>query len=226
MKGLSFLVFAALIAGCASVTPPIGRVERLSLPMPGELNERELGDTLVSKLERTTIPSIELLIDYETNKTMGMSMVARSGLCDPEGTLPNGVKLFSSPEIQVVGGMMDGDVLPRQNNYPQWHLIDNQVCWVGDTDQCLNQNDWRKSDWIDHTKPFFEQELVYNGRVSDSLRFIYREYSNRMARDAFTQEIQYDLNESPIIGFKGARLEVIEATNRSITYKLLANFPD
>ena len=47
-----------------------------------------------------------------------------------------------------------------------------------------------------------------------------------MARGAFTQEVQYDLNESNIIGFKGARLEVIEATNRNITYRLIENFPN
>ena len=45
-----------------------------------------------------------------------------------------------------------------------------------------------------------------------------------MARTAFTQEAQYDLSESDIIGFKNARIRVIEANNRVITYEVLANF--
>ena len=45
-----------------------------------------------------------------------------------------------------------------------------------------------------------------------------------MARSAFTQEVQYDLKESKIIGFKNVRIEVIEATNSSITYKVLKAF--
>jgi len=70
----------------------------------------------------------------------------------------------------------------------------------------------------------FEQQLIYNGRVNNSLRFVYREFNNDMARSAFTQEVQYDLKESKIIGFKNVRIEVIEATNSSITYKVLKAF--
>ena len=70
----------------------------------------------------------------------------------------------------------------------------------------------------------FEQQLIYNGRVDNNLRFVYREFSNDMARSAFTQEVQYDLEESNIIGFKSVRLEVIEATNSKIKYRVLMPF--
>mgnify|MGYP001043013533 CR=1 FL=1 len=53
---------------------------------------------------------------------------------------------------------------------------------------------------------------------------MYREYINDMARPAFNQELQYDLNESNIIGFKGLRIEVILATNTKIEYKVLSSF--
>ena len=45
-----------------------------------------------------------------------------------------------------------------------------------------------------------------------------------MIRPAFTQEVQYDLSESKIIGFKNLRLEVVRATNTEITYRLIQNF--
>ena len=45
----------------------------------------------------------------------------------------------------------------------------------------------------------FTQELIYNGRVGDDVKFVYREYSNDMARSAFSQQAQYDLNLSNII---------------------------
>jgi hypothetical protein len=70
----------------------------------------------------------------------------------------------------------------------------------------------------------YKQEFIYNGKVGASLRFIYREYINDMARPAFNQELQYDLNESSIIGFKGVRLEVVNATNTNIEYKILSPF--
>ena len=63
--------------------------------------------------------------------------------------------------------------------------------------------------------------------IGDILKFTYREFTfYGYARDAFTQDVQYDLKEDPIIGFKGARVEVIEATNREITYKVISYFSD
>jgi len=70
----------------------------------------------------------------------------------------------------------------------------------------------------------FKQELIYNGRLGDGLKFIYREFSGDMARPAFTQDIQYDLKTSNIIGFKNVKLEVISATNTVIKYKVISNF--
>jgi len=70
----------------------------------------------------------------------------------------------------------------------------------------------------------FVQELIYNGRVDNNLRFIYREFSNDLVRPAFTQEIQYDSNESSIIGFRDLRIEVISSSNIEIVYKLISNF--
>lgn len=45
-----------------------------------------------------------------------------------------------------------------------------------------------------------------------------------MARPAFNQELQYDLNESNTVGFKGLRMEIVNATNTSIEYKVLSSF--
>ena len=52
----------------------------------------------------------------------------------------------------------------------------------------------------------------------------YREFSNDTARPAFNNDVDYDLKNTKIIGYKGARIEVIEANNQNITYKVLSNF--
>lgn len=70
----------------------------------------------------------------------------------------------------------------------------------------------------------FQQTLLYNGRVGDKINIGYRESSGNMARPAFNNEVEYDLSESKTIGYKGARIEVIEATNQSIKYRVLSNF--
>ena len=70
----------------------------------------------------------------------------------------------------------------------------------------------------------FKQQFIYNGKVDNAIKFIYREFSGNVARGSFQQDLQYDLNESDIIGFKELRLKVVKATNQSITYKVLNNF--
>ncbi|MWB94599.1 hypothetical protein GON26_09505 [Flavobacterium sp. GA093] len=70
----------------------------------------------------------------------------------------------------------------------------------------------------------FKKEFVYNGKSGNTLKFVYREYINDMARPAFTQDIQYDLADGNIIGIKGLRIEVISTNNMRIEYKILNDF--
>jgi hypothetical protein len=72
----------------------------------------------------------------------------------------------------------------------------------------------------------FQQELIYNGRSGETLKFLYREVSNNYLQNAFTQDVQYDLRDGNVIGFKGARIDVIEANNQFIRYRVQTSFPD
>jgi len=76
------------------------------------------------------------------------------------------------------------------------------------------------------TQDSFQQTLIYNGRVGNKINVGYREFSNSLARPAFNNNVEYDYSESKIIGYKGAQLEVIEATNQYIKYKVFRNFND
>jgi len=67
----------------------------------------------------------------------------------------------------------------------------------------------------------YSYEFIYNGKSNNTLKFIYREFIKDLARPSFTQELQYNLDESNIVGFKNMRLEVIKATNSEIEYKIL-----
>lgn len=74
------------------------------------------------------------------------------------------------------------------------------------------------------TSDGFQQTLIYSGRVGSKVNISYREFSNNIARPAFNNDVEYDLGESTTIGYKGAEIEIIEATNRSIKYKVIRNF--
>jgi len=70
----------------------------------------------------------------------------------------------------------------------------------------------------------FQQTLLYNGKIGNRITLAYREFDGRLARPAFNNEVAYDLAESTTLGYKGARIEVLKATNTEITYKVLAAF--
>src|SRR5690625_5596064 len=70
----------------------------------------------------------------------------------------------------------------------------------------------------------FVQEFLYNGKSGNTLKFSYREFNNDLIRPAFTQELQYDISESDTIGFKSLRIQILNATNTEVEYRLLNSF--
>jgi hypothetical protein len=74
------------------------------------------------------------------------------------------------------------------------------------------------------TADSFQQTLIYNGKVGNKVNIGYREFSASLARPAFNNNVEYDLSESRVVGYKGAQLEILEATNQHIKYKVLRNF--
>lgn len=74
------------------------------------------------------------------------------------------------------------------------------------------------------TQDSFQQTLIYSGKVGNKINIGYREFSGSSARPAFNNNVEYDLSESPIIGYKGAQLDIIEATNQHIKYRVIKNF--
>jgi len=74
-----------------------------------------------------------------------------------------------------------------------------------------------------------QRVLEYSGKSANTISVFYKEFNETMngafIRPAFTQEFKFDLGESNVIGIKGARIEVIQASNTGITYKALSHFP-
>lgn len=67
----------------------------------------------------------------------------------------------------------------------------------------------------------FKRELVYQGVSQNTVSIRYREFNKDMARPAFTEDLKYDLSQGDVIGYKGARFQIIKANNLSIRYKVL-----
>lgn len=86
------------------------------------------------------------------------------------------------------------------------------------------EGNYRKETRASERQASFQQTLIYSGRVGNKVNIGYREFSSNIARPAFNNDVEYDLNDSQTIGYKGALIEIVEATNSHITFKLLKNF--
>lgn len=219
MRKFVLVIFISIFfSGCASSVKYNGatfKEKRISYPEVGEVNTAFIGDRLVEKgsvyekaylnIEKTiqgmlyTIPQGEYAqLGFDEGNYFYLAAGVTEGiLADPVKALSQSTS--STSEICVVTA------------YGGKH------CYEGQFQRVMRSTQYSDS---------FQQTLLYSGRVGDKISVSYREFSNDMARPAFTNSVEYDLSASNTIGYKGALIEVIDADNQSITYKLIQNFPD
>lgn len=70
-----------------------------------------------------------------------------------------------------------------------------------------------------------QKTIEYIG-VSDGVaKFIYSEFIDGLARDAFTRKFEVNLDQGKTAAWKGAVFEIIDVNNASITFKVIRHFP-
>lgn len=80
---------------------------------------------------------------------------------------------------------------------------------------------------VSRGEPFESYELIYTGKTKDTISLLYREYTTKeveeYARAAFFQNLTYELNDGgeTEISFKQIKIVIKEATNNSITYRVI-----
>jgi hypothetical protein len=228
------IVGILLMQGCAVPSENLKRTYTATyysptitdLPAIGEIKTVEVGESLVSKDKQTTIPAIDIEQAIEhpvVNLGKSYALTALSGRYVEKGKDAFG-KYFEAKEGKFL-----------ENGKP----IKSRVgIYVTDSDPqktefyALTQTSiplsYPKSS-IPFTKSFqqtrdelsFRKELVYTGIAQNVVSILYREFKDDTARPAFSQDLKYDLSESNVVGYRGARFEIIKATNQGLTYKTL-----
>lgn len=239
MRGmLAAVSLALLVAGCASTQRTLlPALDVVDLPPLDTEQVAEIGDTLVAKgkiytydglnLRNEAVGGGALLLKFQVppgplpakkededwTYYYGDGVTATDTSINSQRTVPGGLKIARRSFISGEDDFVKGDVRI---------FSDSPVITL----RPLSPLD------IEHTrvsaveKPSFKQELIYSGRSGDEVRFLYRELSGSVMRAPFSQQVQYDLSQDSVIGFKGVRIEVLEATNTQIRYRVLSSFPD
>ncbi|MEN0582266.1 hypothetical protein AAIG39_25180 [Phytobacter palmae] len=222
MRKIFLCVLGALIiSGCTSpkynYTP---KTESFSEPSIGTVNTAYVGDSLVSQGVKITLDGIR--VTSPANVSMAYTITpgdfkkigedAGKEFYQPFGTQAGGVDKAALADMwQAIMVKNDG-----KQTLCVITIFSAAVCESG--------MPFKKVEMSTASDAAFQQTLLYNGRVGNKINIGYREASSNMARPAFNNDVEYDLSESKVIGYKGARIEIIEATNQSIKYKVLSNF--
>lgn len=69
-----------------------------------------------------------------------------------------------------------------------------------------------------------QNALVYGGKDGSKIKLGYREIWMAIQRPSEVQFVEYDLTKSKIVESHGARIEVINATDDSIRYRVIKSF--
>ena len=215
MKFAYLALVLVSMSGCVSVKYNGADTASTMIDRPeiGQIVVASIGDPL---LEKGIIVEEKVL---EVHKTIGGALYTIPALKYPQIGYDEKRDFFSAQGV-IRGGLADPTSalsLDRTTN--------NELCVVTTLGSPVcYQGDYKRTTRISEHGTSFQQTLLYSGRVGDKLKISYREFSNNQARPAFNNEVEYDFSTSKTIGYKGASIEVINADNNSITYKVIRNF--
>lgn len=224
MKKIILLVSAFAFTSCAVSIKSIPlNHSNYSVPDEGIVQKKEIGERLIMKGEEETQDGYKITNSPDFSLTM-IKYPYSAGTVLPLSGETKEWYLYFINDKHVVGNMQYTAGIAKHKQNP-----DKILPFINS----VNGFSARKIDDFTVVKTSynnpdcdncFKKEFIYNGKSGNSLKFVYREYINDMARPAFNQDLQYDLADGNIIGFKGLRLEVVSATNTSIEYKILSTF--
>lgn len=236
MKNLILIATVFIFIGCAPMTPPMTDAEKDAYLAQHAKPSKVFNDFIDSSLKKGSnikkIPDINV----KTTAEVGDNMYQKVKFYLSQ---KYEVKLIDTSVRELYSKM---DIVLKKDNKQHNAICEtsNKTCLI-DT---LNNSYFNilynfKKGEVDITpikytlnqqiipeEDTFKYTVLYQGKIGNNIKISFREFVENMSRPAFTQDIDYELNKngSTIIGFKGLRIEVLEATNLNITYKVIQDY--
>lgn len=181
-----------------------------------------------------------------TVKRSGEHLLMQSFSIQNNGiTFPKGVSLkgytFTEGKYLQVDQSEHGTVYQPVNDFDgggqvlQWGfyepakaiLIDskNRLCvQTQSSTRCVSDHNANQTKIETLSKKSLQQILRFKSIDDTKLELSYREYMGESNHPRVKDEIEINLSESQLIEYRGARIQIIEATNQHIEYKVLSSF--
>ena len=217
LKLLSVIAISALLTACGSTPTIQTNPKKTTLPSIGKEITASMGEQLfvegIGFMSDCIIPNVS----HGESFNLGMafiSMKAYEPLCEIS------YENEFTPKYDNVASTSGSFKLPftvKEKN--------NEVKFCTSLG-CFNKplgSYIKKRDFV-FNESSLKQVIEFMGKSGSILEFTYSEYINNIARDAFTRTFKVDLEETNILAFKGAKVEIIDVSASQITYKVLQGF--
>jgi hypothetical protein len=213
----------ALLSSCATMSQRyIPKRTEVSEPPINSINTAHIGDNLLRQGSYAEHEAVYVSSEVTLGAFNGYTL--RPGFYVKEGE--NEDSDFFMPSTYGNGGSVVRGPLMDEWRWVQAQKGSLTICIVTvlAVSVCKSDAPFERTKQPVAGPNSFQQTLIYSGKVGSKLKIGYREFSADFARPAFNNDVDYDLSESNVIGYKGARLEIVEATNEYIKYKVIKNF--
>jgi hypothetical protein len=224
MRYLVVIAVGACLSGCVgpkgSYTPTIQNISR---PALGSIHTAAVGEEMVAQGTLSELDGVELL---KENRIRGYTLSPGFyPMTSDDGEVTYHSYRYGEPMGDGFGALKAGALVDPPKDI-QASRTEQKICVVTvfGMKGCDTENPYRRVKRPVLSENHFQQTLIYNGKSGSKINVAYREFSGSVARPAFSNAVEYDLSDSSVIAYKGARVRVIEATNESITFELLSNF--
>lgn len=205
------------LTGCAPshVTPKTSTQEYVE-PAIGSMSTASMGDPLIKS---STGYKTELL--KLGNASGSLSDVREGVYCHVGNNVYKNYKDNHAVSLKTIYGKVASSV-----DYVTYDKVKNSVSPPNGTTYNSNEISIQYiPQGLCMVSDSFVQTIEYNGKSSNTLKLTYREFSNNMARSAYTTDFTVDVsNGEDIVSYKGAKLKINHADNTSINYTVISGF--
>ena len=224
-RPIVLLLASCLLAGCATTGSMLLPAQRKvgEDPPLGSRSTVEVGEALYSLYDYSESKSARLLSGYDHPYALGrISVTPSDGM--PQRANPNRLiaefctarKTYRDPLV----GPYDVTCFLDVNTDGVFDKVKVPSIKFGSSSEVKQAAAYRV---VSDLQDGFRRELVYSGLDGSTLRLVYREFNQGLARPAFSQDLTYQLGEAgtTTISFRGARIDIHQAGNQGITYTVV-----
>jgi len=229
-RALITTISTIVLSSCANpLTRPEPKVEAFFIPPNGTVSTASIGEPVISKGKHESFQAIDLsnklAIKGQFEAMPGQYQIVAEAKTEFYVAPYSGVQPESRQgEIRSLNSAYTGHLKLRIKK------DSGSACAVQSLGTVLTN--WCSDIPANYTRTTGKamsarsqnQTLIFLGTTGDTARFQYREFSGGYAKPTLEAETAYNLKDSNVITYKGAMLEIIEATNQNIKYRAISNF--